>query len=208
MSRGSLVMLSMLFWFNRAYRSHPSPLQLEAFKMGERAGMNYKRLFWAMAIATVVGTLAAFWANLHHLYKHGAGALPWPSVPLVFGGEPMLRLDQWLKTPLPPNMNVAKAVGVGFSVTVLLNSLRMRLPWWPLHPVGYAISSSWSMHLLWVCMFIAWLLKLLILRYGGLRLYRAALPFFLGVILGECVVGGIWTLIGGMLQIPTYAFWP
>ena len=209
MSRGSLAVLTMFFWFNRAYRSHPAPLQLESFKMGERAGMNYARLFWAMAIATVVGTFAAFWANLYHLYRCGAASgVAWPAVPLIFGGEPLNRLDGWLKTPLPPNMKVVAAVAVGFSLTILLNSLRMRLPWWPLHPVGYAISSTWSMHRLWISMFIAWMLKLLILRYGGLRLYRSALPFFLGIILGECVVGGVWTLIGGMLGVPTYAFWP
>ena len=31
---------------------------------------------------------------------------------------------------------------------------------------------------------VCWLLKLLILRYGGARLYRTAQPFFLGIIFG------------------------
>jgi hypothetical protein len=39
-------------------------------------------------------------------------------------------------------------------------------------------------------------------------MYRQALPFFLGVILGECVLGSGWTLIGIFFRIPTYAFWP
>ena len=53
----------------------------------------------------------------------------------------------------------------------------------------------------------AWLLKLVVLRYGGLRLYRTAVPFFLGLTLGQCVVGSLWSLIGIALDIPTYSFW-
>ncbi|MDO8585407.1 MAG: hypothetical protein Q7T82_00015 [Armatimonadota bacterium] len=207
-SPSNLTMLSMFFWFNRAYRCHASPWQLEGFKIAERSGMNYKRLFLAMMFAIVFGTFVAFWANLHHLYKEGAATLPSPTVPLVYGSEAYNRLSVWLAAPTPPDTKAATAIGVGFAITMVVDWLRIKLPWFPLHPVGYAISGTWSMGLLWVSMFIAWLVKLLMLRYGGLKAYRAALPFFLGVILGECIVGGTWTLIGGLFNVPTYAFWP
>lgn len=205
---GNLTTLSLFYWFNRAYRSHPAPFQLEGFKMAEKTNASYSQLFWAMIIATVFGTFVAFWANLHHLYREGAASLPPPTVPLVYGAEAYGRLDNWLKVPTPPDMKVAAAMGIGFTVTLALDFLRVHLPWFPLHPVGYAISSSWAMGRLWVSMIIAWLVKLLIMRYGGLKGYRAALPFFFGIILGECVVGGLWTLIGALLKVPTYAFWP
>lgn len=205
----NLVVLSMMFWFNRAYRSHPMPFQLEGFKMAERAGMSYRRLFAAMAVAMVAGTLASFWSQLHICYRLGAAAkMAPPTVPLIFGGEPYWRLDAWLKGAPPPAANIAWAITVGFILTITLNALRMRFFWFPFHPVGYAVSSSWSMHQLWMCMFIAWLIKLLLLRYGGLRLYRSAVPLFLGLILGECVMGSLWTIIGIVLHVQTYAFWP
>jgi hypothetical protein len=144
-------------------------------------------------------------------YKYGAATnMAWPQVPLIFGWEPYGRLDSWLKIPPDPrlSLNTGLAIGTGFSLTIVLNSLRMAIPWFPFHPVGYAVSSSWSMHRLWICLFVAWLIKLVLLRYGGLQTYRRALPFFMGLILGECVVGGAWTLIGLALDIPTYAFWP
>ena len=43
---------------------------------------------------------------------------------------------------------------------------------------------------------IAWAAKGLILRYGGVRLYRQGLPLFLGLILGQMVAGSAWHLIG------------
>ena len=205
----NLVVLSMMFWFNRAYRAHPMPFQLEGFKMAERTGMSYRRLFYAILIAAVAGTIASFWTELHVYYQVGAASkVAPPTVPLIFGGEPFNRLDGWLRGVDVPTENIRIAILIGFAFTILLNSLRMRFFWFPFHPVGFAISSSWSMHQLWMCMLIAWTIKLLLLRYGGLRLYRTAVPLFLGLILGECVMGSLWTIIGIALHIQTYAFWP
>jgi hypothetical protein len=209
LSAPNLVALSLMYWFNRAYRAHPMPFQLEGFKMAERASMHYRRLFGAMLAAVLVGTLAAFWSQLHISYQLGAASkMAPPTVPLIFGSEPWVRLDGWMKNAIAPTGNVTWAILAGFAFTILLNALRMRFIWFPFHPVGFAISSSWSMHQLWMCMFIAWLVKLILLRYGGLRLYRTAVPLFLGLVLGECVMGSLWTIIGIALHTQTYAFWP
>jgi hypothetical protein len=206
----SQSVFSMFFWFNRAYRSHQMPFQLEGFKMAERTHTSYKGIFVAIAIATVAGTFIAFYVILALLYKHGAGSatLGPPNVPMIFGSEPWNRMETWVKSPASPDTNTGIAIVVGFAMTILLNSLRMRMSWFPFHPVGFAVSGSWSMGLLWLPMFIAWVIKLLMLRYGGLKLYRRALPFFLGVILGECVVGSFWTIWGIIFNLPSYAFWP
>ena len=205
----NLVVLSMMFWFNRAYRAHPMPFQLEGFKMAEKTSMSYKRLFGAILLAAVAGTIASFWTELHILYREGAASkIAPPTVSLIFGREPFNRLEGWMRGVAVSRANIAYAISVGFSLTILLNSLRMRLGWFPFHPVGFAISSSWSMHQLWMAMLIAWTIKLMLLRYGGLRLYRSAIPFFLGLILGECVMGSLWTIIGIALNTQTYAFWP
>ena len=63
------------------------------------------------------------------------------------------------------------------------------------------------MNLVWMPLLFAWVIKGLILRYGGVRLYRQAMPFFLGLILGQCLVGSFWHLIGWALDIQPYSFW-
>lgn len=205
----NLVALSLMFWFNRAYRAHPMPFQLEGFKMAEKASIQYRRLFGAILVSVVVGTLASFWTELHTSYKLGAAAKYGPpNVDLIFGSEPYNRLDLWLNGVAPSPAGVRWAIFFGFALAILLNSLRMRLGWFPFHPVGYAISSSWSMSMLWVSMFVAWLIKLVLLKYGGLKLYRSAVPFFLGIVIGECVMGSLWTIIGIALNTQTYVVWP
>jgi len=203
----NLTVFSMYWWFNRAYRSHPSPHQLEAFKAAEITGLSYNRMLWALMLAGLVGALSAFWANVACYYKYGMEAKVSFAAISAFGREPYVHLQSWLQDPVGtdwPAM-IAYAVGIGF--TLLLMALRVRFVWWPFHPVGYAISSSWSMNCLWVPLLIAWLGKVVLTRYGGYKVFRGAIPFALGLILGEFLVGSIWTLIGLALQIHTYAFW-
>ena len=41
-------------------------------------------------------------------------------------------------------------------------------------------------------MFLAWLIKVVVVRYGGVALYRKTRPFFMGMIAGHIVPGGIY----------------
>ena len=57
------------------------------------------------------------------------------------------------------------------------------------------------------CILISWVVKGLLLRQGGLKVYQKAIPFFLGLILGEFTVGSLWTIIGIVRNVSTYGFW-
>jgi hypothetical protein len=80
----------------------------------------------------------------------------------------------------------------GAIVVLLLSLAHTRLIWWPFHPVGYALSCTFTLEWLWCPLFVVWLVKLLILRYGGIRLYRRGIPFAVGLILGDYAVALVW----------------
>jgi hypothetical protein len=78
---------------------------------------------------------------------------------------------------------------------------------WPFHPAGYALaSSSWTFGWLWFSVFVSWSVKTTLLRYGGVGLYRKAFPFFMGLIMGEFIVGGGWVLVRLFTGIEVYSF--
>ena len=208
-SREEHIGLSFWWGFNRAYRGHVMPIGIESLKMAEQAKQGTRGMFFALIAAAVVGPLCAFWALLHLSYTYGAaGAIAPPNVMEIFGREAWDRYNNWTGVPQPPHPREGMAVVAGLGFTLLLNTIRGRWIGFPFHPVGYAIASSWGMSVLWVPMLVAWLVKILILRYGGLGLYRKCVPFFLGIILGECLMGGFWNLTGIAREVPTYAFWP
>ena len=47
----------------------------------------------------------------------------------------------------------------------------------------------------------------LIMRHGGLRSFRKVRPFFVGLILGDTLVGCVWSLIGVFSHLRMYNFW-
>ncbi len=214
--RSTLTMFGLFYGFNRAYRCHPMPIQLEALASGTRGNFGpeqrgyTKLLFRLLLIMGFVGPVVAFWALLHLGYTNGAESanIGPPNVFSIFGSEPWERYTSQVRVPQPPQTGESVAIVVGILFAILLNVLRMRIVGFPFHPVGYAVASSWGMSILWMPMLIAWVIKVLVLRYGGLPFYRTLLPLFYGVILGECVMGSLWTLLSMFSGLPMYGFWP
>jgi hypothetical protein len=89
----------------------------------------------------------------------------------------------------------------------LLLAIRLRTANWPFHPLGFALGGSWYMSYVWASVLVGWLVKVLLLRYGGQRAYLRALPLIFGIILGDCVWGMIWLFVGMILHRPTYGVW-
>jgi hypothetical protein len=197
----SLTIMALYWFFNRSYRNHPMPVQLEAFKMAERVRMNNRRLGWAMMLSVFVAVPVSFASLLYMTYNMntapGSG----------FAWETFNRLQGRLMTPTEPDLPAIAFLAVGFAFTFLLMGMRMRFLWWPLHPAGYALSTNFGIDYIWFCLVIASVAKLAILRYGGLKAHQKAAPFFLGLILGEFTVGSFWSALSVILQERTYTFW-
>ena len=54
---------------------------------------------------------------------------------------------------------------------------------------------GWLTSQIWFSALIAWILKAIIVRFGGVNLFQNLKPFFLGLILGEVSVSGFWGII-------------
>ena len=196
----NLSIISFFWFLTRAHYSDVMPHQLEAFKLADRARMNHRGVLAAILIATAVGTLVAFWQILDSGYKHGGLILGWAA------WEPFNRLQNWLSHATPPDIAGMGFFAYGLLFGIFLMFMRTRFLWWPLHPAGYAVSSTYGMRDCWSMFFLVWLVKRILLKYGGLKMHRKAYPFFFGMILGEYVVGGFWTIIGVLLKTRIYSF--
>ena len=189
------IPLWFLYWLNRCYRTHPMPNQMEAFKMGDVMGIKQRKIFWLILFSVLVSLLATYFFNLYTGYSEGARAkcigfkdhAAW---------EGFNHLNEWLNYGKRVEKDGVIAFIIGFATVALLRTARWHLWWWPFHPAGYALAVSFAMDYFWFSFFISWLLKVVILHAGGMRLHRRALPFFLGLILGDYVIGSIWGILG------------
>ncbi|UCH33564.1 MAG: hypothetical protein JSV65_13465 [Armatimonadota bacterium] len=179
------------------------PHQLDGFRMATAAGISLRQLVWAMIVAIVLAIAVAFWSGLVVWYTLGAEAKTdaWRT---IMGQQPFVKLQSQLTSTQRPHFMATMFDGVGAGVTCLLAFARARLPWFPLHPVGYAMANTFPWGLQPMPFFIAWLVKGAVLRFGGMRLYRRSLPFFLGLILGDLTNGAFYTLLGAFVDMSVY----
>ena len=201
----NLTALAMLHWFNRGYRNHPMPNQLEAFKMLEdKPGARFGGIVTALVASSLVSLVSVYWANLHVTYLAGATGKAVSFKGMPGGDEAFAPLASWITQPRPPATTGLSYIAGGLILTVFLAAMRSYFVWWPFHPAGYALAFSFAMEYFWLPVFLAWTLKALLLRYGGIGAYRSGIPLFLGLILGDYTMGSLWSLIGLMMGIPTY----
>jgi hypothetical protein len=99
-----------------------------------------------------------------------------------------------------PQHDPIKHFFIGAGITALLSFLRLRYTWWPLHPIGFLILGTYPGNHLWPSIFIGWLAKTLIVKFGGSKFYVACKPFFIGLIVGEGVAAGFWLVVGIVLS--------
>jgi len=180
----SLGMFALMGTYLREQRSNPSPIQIEAMKMAEGETMERRRIALALIAIVPVAILCYFWASLHFGYHLGMGTgntHRW----LMFNAESYYdEMDTALRSPAGPDVSAITAMGVGMAFTALMMLAKLRFAWWPLHPVAYPLAISSTVQDLTAALFVTWLTKTLLLRYGGLRAYRASLPLFLGMLAG------------------------
>ncbi|MCC6441913.1 MAG: hypothetical protein IT210_00495 [Armatimonadetes bacterium] len=205
-SAPSLTMLGMIQWFYIDPRFLPMAHQMEAFKMGDSVHMNRGKLAAVIALATATGIILGYYACLAVSYRLG-----WDSSKVYGAGVWISTLQpnqvkDWMNNPVKPDWIGFPWMAGGAIFTLALLWARQAFMWWPFHPVGYVLAETGTSYSFWFHYFVAWLFKMLILRYGGMKLYLKVLPFVVGVILGDIIAQTVWSAGACLLGIPVYQF--
>ena len=204
----NLVALGYFSWFSMEMRCCPMPTSIEAMKMAHSTQLRQRILMVIMIVAIVAGIAVGFWACLAVWYKFGAGTAkvePWRT---YMGRIPFEKVSDYIRNPRPADIHGSLAILFGTAMTFFLSLMRSRFVWFPFHPAGYVLANTGTMYWLWCPFMIAWFFKVLIIRYTGIKGYRTALPFFLGLVLGDYIISSLWALAGSILGIQMYRCFP
>lgn len=204
----NMVALAYLNWFSIEMRCCPMPLTLEGMKMAQAARIRQRVMTYVMIGAIVAGIAVGFWACLGVWYQFGAATAkvePWRT---WMGQAPFSRINGYLNNPTRADTAGALAMLFGGAMALFLGSMRSNFIWFPFHPAGYVLANTGTMYWLWLPFMIAWACKVTITKYGGIKGYRAALPLFLGLVLGDYMASSLWALAGSVLGLRMYRCFP
>jgi hypothetical protein len=170
----------------------PSLLHGEKALSGAR---NRRMVFWGIALSIVAAVAVSMAATLALCYRYGMRGLhvDWAVQTTSAMYDNVRTL---IESPQEPGRFVKIFAAAGAFVMMVLALCYHRFYWWPIHPIGYLMTYSSAMRILWFSFFLGWLANTLCMRYGGAGLFNRLRKFFMGLIAGEFLMGGIWAVIG------------
>jgi len=197
--------LTALVWtqgmLTRDLRGQTLTAYLDTQKIADGVGVARRRLLIVYALALIATFVIAAYIQLRLPYERGALNLytyGYRANSIQFFREhaPLMTRQSAFDWQAP----IFFIVGALF--TLFLGFMRLQFYWWPFHPLGYAMSASWALIVFWFPILVAWALKGLTLRYGGMRGFVRARPFFLGLIFGELIAAVVWAILAGIWNFP------
>ena len=193
--------------FSSASLASPAAMATQAMVLDEEATPSHRWKFgWILVAVLVIGFVVCGAIHMHGNYNNSVtiDGLQTPLNPYFFNtlNGPLGTIENITKGQAPiSTFSRSGHLLFGASLAGVLEWASLSIPTWPIHPIGMICMRSWWAGRTWVCIFFVWALKLLILRYGGSKLYRILAPTFLGLVVGEVAALILWGLLPGAILV-------
>ncbi len=162
-----------------------------------------------LVLALAVGFVVAGTSTLYIQYNYAISLDQAQEQPIGSWGSywmpRVIGLD-WTQAYIPPRAGPSEPhwrlghFGFGLLLAVGLAVMNLRVAAWPLHPVGYLLCTSWGIGQIWFSIFLGWVCKTLLVRFGGASLLRSSRPVFFGLIFGEAAAVVFWLTVSLVLN--------
>lgn len=173
---------------------------LEGYKLADEGNIKRRSIVAAIGLAALLAWVFGNFILLPLIYEKSAFAM---DTYLYSHPKNNFASGAWTVNSTDTGNRYAQIfLYTGLAMGFFLMIMRTKFIWWPLHPIGYAgvwqTGVGWS---IWGPFFLVWLVKLLVLRYGGNALYQRIKPLFLGMIIGSVlmsVISSVTSMIFGV----------
>ncbi len=196
-----MVALGLSYSWHGDVQTVLAGLAAEGFKVRDETRLPGRALTLAVFVTVVLGLILSPLGIILHGYLKGA--VNWNT--WVFRGWGPNTYGQVLTQIQNPSVVDRRCFiffAYGALAMIVLTMLHLRFPWWPLHPLGLAVVSSFTMYAVYAGFLLAWIVKGLILRWGGFRAFRFATPFFIGLMVGHYIGRAISLVAYSVLKVP------
>jgi len=179
---------------------------IHGLKIVERGSLAVKPIALVMIAAAVISMVTSIITTIHIAYTYGGASLE--NSGWLFNGYPQL-IWSYVSVKVDNPTGIFHVLerwlwaGIGALIMFFLMFMHHRFIWWPIHYIGFPIVGSYLFNHAWLCIFIGWFIKAIILKYGGIKIYQKLKPFFLGLILGQLCCAFFWSIIFYFANIRT-----
>ncbi len=198
------------------------PLVANALKLADRQKVKAGWMGGWLAVALIVSLVVALPITVYLVYNVGLEgmrsegtnwALAVAKMPFQLLSTTIDKLDSTGQLEaaregtrllsMRPEKHFFTSVGIGLALVLGCSYLRLRFSRWPLHPLVFLVwGTPWMVEYA-PSFLLAWLLKGVIMKYGGQRSYHRAKSFFVGLVTGEFAAALLWGVVGAIYYLQT-----
>jgi hypothetical protein len=190
----TITTISMVGWKIADSASNIMPNALQGFKIGSETGINQRKLFFWMFAAIVVAVFTCHIPSIYIFYTYTVPHMGW--WPKGAARSLTNQILDFMVRPQEFRTGEWSNVGAGGAFCAFLLLMRQKFLWWPLHPLGFAGALGTGFGDRYgFSMFLGWVGKVIVLKAGGAKAWRACRPAALGLIIGDTFVLFLWLLL-------------
>jgi len=198
----------------------PMPFLVQGLKLADMSNVHMKKMLkWTM-LALLISLAVAIPVTIYWQYDQGAPSSGWPRMLSAFPFENIVTtkhklaaqgtlelsaaLSGWQRfTHMLPNGPCLVAFAIALVTALGLGFARLRFTRWPIHPVVFVFLCGHQAKVMSGSFLLGWLIKTLVNKYGGAKLYHTLKPLMIGVIAGEMSARLVPMVVGTIIYAVT-----
>jgi hypothetical protein len=184
----ALTSLCYMGWKTQDLASATMANVLQGYKIAEMTKLKASTVVWLIAGALVLGVFASHPSSLYAMYSNGVYALGWWPRSATEGIPSTIHNLGAGRTPYDADARWAMVHGA--AIVAGLHFMRATFHRWPFQAFAYAaaLGPQFMMDRYGFSIFLGWLVKYLVLKYGGVGSHNKLRPAAFGLIAGNAAV--------------------
>jgi hypothetical protein len=198
------------------------PFAVQALKIGDDEEVPTGR-FTVAAVGTImICAVVALFALIYWQYDQGAlqASGSWPRYACQFPWKNMVEVTDTLTLQgtlqqseaiggwqrfahMQPTWPAVTAFFIALFLSLGIGLGRLRFARWPFHPVMFVFLGGAQALTMSGSFMVGWLIKSLVNKYGGERMYQVLKPFMIGVIAGDMAGKFVPMIVGTVYYLAT-----
>ena len=182
LSPHNLTALGLGSAFARNWKTFTMIIPSHVARLRSDLGIRGNVLFFWCAVTFALSAVTAIGFTAYSGYRMGGAANYYNNI----AGDPGFYnlIITWMQNSTTISGLEVFFLVAGMAMVLGMTVARYFFSWWPISPIGFVVAAGGPARNAFFPVFLSWLLKSILIRIGGVRLYQEVQPLMIGIMVG------------------------
>ncbi len=199
LSPQNLTVLGLGSAFARNWKTFTMIIPSHVARLQSVLEVSGRVLFFWCVVTFALSAITAIGFSAYSGYRLGGAANYYSNI----AGDPGFYnlIITWMNNSTTISGTEVFFLIAGMLMVTGMTAARYFFSWWPISPIGFVVAAGGPARNAFFPVFLTWLLKTILIRVGGVRLYQEVQPLMIGIMVGY-VLGSAVAILADVLYFP------